>query len=49
MKTQFYRGILPALVTPLEDTGALREQATRDLMEWELQQGRMALHLRRYR
>ena len=39
MKTQFYRGILPALVTPVEDNGVLREQAVRDLMEWELQQG----------
>ena len=36
MQTNFYRGILPALVTPLDDGGAVREQAARDLMEWEL-------------
>jgi len=39
MKGKFFTGILPALATPLNEDGTIREQVTRDLLEFLQQQG----------
>ena len=34
-----FRGIMPALVTPLNDDSTIRVQAVKPLMDWQMQQG----------
>ncbi len=39
MTNKRFLGIMPALITPFHEDGALREQVVRDLIDWQLSKG----------
>ena len=34
-----FRGIMPALVTPLNDDATIREKSVKPLMDWQMKRG----------